>query len=84
MTFSSSVLTWQAALEGLGMAIGQNALLAHEFSAGQLVRPFDRPVYRDKAYYLVRPKLQRESRKVSAFRDWLLATCAGMAPVQGA
>lgn len=84
MTFSSSVLTWQAALEGLGMAIGQNALLAHEFSAGQLVRPFDRPVQRDKAYYLVRPKLQRESRKVSVFRDWLLATSAGMAPVRSA
>lgn len=84
MTFSSSVLTWQAAIEGLGMAIGQNALLAHEFSAGQLVRPYERPIHSNKAYYLVRPKLQRESRKVSVFRDWLLATCAGMAPMQGA
>jgi len=82
MTFSSSVLTWQAAIEGLGMAIGQNALLAHEFSAGQLVRPFDRPIHGNKAYYLVRPKLQRESRKVSMFRDWLLATC--MTPMKGA
>jgi LysR family glycine cleavage system transcriptional activator len=78
MTFSSSILTWQAAIEGLGMAIGQNALLAHEFDAGQLVRPFDRPTRSDKAYYLVRPKLQRESRKVSVFCDWLLTTCADM------
>lgn len=84
MTFSSSVLTWQAAIEGLGMAIGQNALLAHEFNTGQLVRPFDQPIHSNKAYYLVRPKLQRESRKVTVFRDWLLTTCAGMAPMQGA
>lgn len=84
MTFSSSVLTWQAAIEGLGIAIGQNALLEHEFDAGQLVRPFDLPMRSDKAYYLVRPKLQRESRKVSVFRDWLLATCADAAPVKGA
>lgn len=78
MSFSSSVLTWQAAVDGLGIAMGQNALLSHEFNAGTLVRPFDRPVRRDKAHYLVRPKLQRESRKVSAFRDWLLSACAKM------
>lgn len=78
MSFSTSILTWQAAIDGLGMAIGQNALLTHEFEAGQLVRPFAQPVHRDKAYYLVRPKLQRESRKVSVFRDWLLAATAAM------
>lgn len=27
MSFSSSILTWQAALDGLGVAIGQTALL---------------------------------------------------------
>lgn len=81
MSFSTSVLTWQAAVDGLGLAIGQNALLTQEFSRGALVRPFQRPVVRDQAYYLVRPKLQRESRKVGLFRDWLLAACqAGVSP----
>ncbi len=79
MVFSTSVLTWQAAINGLGMAIGQNALLTHEFASGQLVRPFQRPVRGNKAYYLLRPKLQRESRKVALFRDWLLATAASVA-----
>jgi LysR family glycine cleavage system transcriptional activator len=72
MSFSSSVLTWQAAINGLGMAIGQNALLTEEFQTGQLVRPFNKPVRREKAYYLVRPKVHRESRKVGLFRDWLI------------
>ncbi|HEX7891797.1 MAG TPA: transcriptional regulator GcvA [Ramlibacter sp.] len=72
MSFSSSILTWQAALDGLGVAIGQAALLRAELDAGQLVRPFGKPLQREKAHYLVRPQVQRESRKVMAFRDWLL------------
>ncbi|KAF1044213.1 transcriptional regulator GcvA [Xylophilus sp.] len=72
MTFGSTILCWQAAVEGLGMAMGQTALLATEFASGQLVRPFGRPLRRDPAYYLVRPERQRETRKVQVFRDWLL------------
>jgi LysR family transcriptional regulator, glycine cleavage system transcriptional activator len=76
MSFSSSILTWQAALDGLGVAIGQTALLLPELESGQLVRPFNRPLRRSKSHYLVRPQVQRESRKVMAFRDWLLASAA--------
>lgn len=72
MTFGSSVLTWQAALDGLGIAIGQTAMLKAELDAGRLVRPFALPYTRSKGHYLVRPAVQRESRKVAVFRDWLL------------
>lgn len=75
-TFGTSVLTWQAAIDGLGMAIGQNRLLTAEFEKGLLVRPFAKPVQRAQGYYLVWPKRARESHKVSVFRDWLLAACA--------
>ncbi|CAG2137244.1 transcriptional regulator GcvA [Cupriavidus plantarum] len=74
MSFNSSVLTWQAALDGLGIAIGQSAMLQAELDAGRLVRPFARPLRREMAYYLIRPRAQRESRKVGVFRDWLLET----------
>lgn len=73
MTFTSSVLTWQAAHDGLGVAIGQTAMLGAEFRSGELVRPYDRPVRTSRAYYLLRPAVQRESRKVAVFREWLLA-----------
>lgn len=76
MSFNSSVLTWQAALDGLGIAIGQSAMLEAELASGRLVRPFARPLRREMAYYLVRPRTQRESRKVGVFRDWLLDTVA--------
>jgi LysR family glycine cleavage system transcriptional activator len=74
MSFSTSLLTWQAALDGLGMAIGQTAMLLREFEKGTLVRPFKQPIRRSKAHYLVRPASQRYSKKVDAFRDWLLQT----------
>jgi LysR family glycine cleavage system transcriptional activator len=76
MSFSTSVLTWQAALDGLGVAIGQSAMLQAEFEKGTLIRPFNQPLRRPKAHYLVRPSNQRFSRRVEVFRDWLLAEAA--------
>lgn len=76
MSFGSSVMTWQAALDGLGIAIGQTAMLKSELESGRLIRPFNSPFQREKAYYLVRPTVQREARKIVAFRDWLLETVA--------
>ena len=74
MNFGSTFLAWQGAVDGLGLAMGQTALLSQEFEAGTLVRPFRHPLIRAQGYYLVRPRLQRPSRKVMAFRDWLLDT----------
>lgn len=76
MVFSSSVLTWQAALDGLGMAIGQRALLAQELQSGQLVCPFAQPLLRSSGHYLLRPAVQRPSREVTAFRSWILQAAA--------
>lgn len=75
MTFGSTILCWQAAVDGLGLAMGQRELLSAEFASGQLVHPFNRPLLREPAYYLVRPARQRETRKVQMFRDWLLSVC---------
>lgn len=74
MQFSSSILTWQAAVDGLGIAIGQNALLQSELSKGTLVRPFGQTLRRPLSYFLVSPQTQRFCRRVSVFRDWLLET----------
>lgn len=76
MYFSSSVLTWQAAIDGLGVAMGQPALLAQELQTGQLLRPFALPLQRNSGHFLVRPAVQRPSRKVTAFRDWILQAAA--------
>ena len=72
MIFSSSILTWQAAVDGLGIAIGQPYMLEADFQARRLVRPFDSPLRTGKGHYLVTPALQRYSGKIAAFKDWLL------------
>lgn len=76
MSFSTSVLTWQAAMDGLGLAIGQIPLLKTELDTGLLLRPFASPQHGTKGHYLVRPALQRYSRKVSLFRNWILEAIA--------
>jgi len=81
MNFSSSVLTWQAAMDGLGVAIGQTALLAEDLESGHLVAPFHQPVRTGLSFYLLRPKVRRESRKSTLFRDWLLAKAAETRPL---
>jgi len=72
MTFPSSMFAYQAAIDGMGIAIGQTRLLEQEFAAGQLVRPFGRPIQREAAYYMLTAAGQTPMPKVRAFRRWLL------------
>ena len=86
MSFNSSVLTLQAAVDGLGIAIGQTRLLSSDFEAGLLVRPFAqtrwKPLRSERAYYLLRPLHQREIRKTRVFREWLLQTVKELPPLE--
>lgn len=72
MMFSSSILTYQAAIDGLGIAIGQIRLLDQELEQGTLIRPFQQVVRRPFAYYLLMPQRDALPKKVHIFRDWLL------------
>lgn len=76
MSFSSSVLAWQAALDGLGVAVGQTTLLMDDLAQGKLQAPFNLPVRSGMSYYLLRPKMPRENRKLILFRDWILEQCS--------
>jgi LysR family glycine cleavage system transcriptional activator len=71
-SFQNSLLAYQAALEGLGIVMGQLHLLANDLASGQLIRPFRRPVVRTLGYYLMVPEGRARSRKVDAFRSWIL------------
>ena len=86
MSFGSSILALQAAVDGLGIVIGQTRLLASDFETGRLLRPFAgtrwKPLRSDRAYYLLRPLHQRESNKTWTFREWLLQTVKELPPLQ--
>ncbi len=70
--FESSLLAYQAAIEGIGIAMGQVHLLDDAFSAGSLVRPFERPLIRDLGYYVLWPKNRRVGHGTRRFIDWLI------------
>jgi LysR family glycine cleavage system transcriptional activator len=71
MTFTSSVLTYQAAIEGVGIAIGQVRLLAHDFASGALVPIFGPPLDRGLGHYVVWPSDRPVHQKLRAFLNWL-------------
>lgn len=76
MRYETSLLAYQAAIEGHGVAIAQRALVARELGDGSLVEPF--PFVLDRGshtYYFVWP-VYRESDALRQFRTWLLASLA--------
>lgn len=70
MVFSSSLLNYQAAVDGLGVAIGQIHLLQSELNKGLLVRPFNKAVKREFGYYLVKHS-KRTDANFKLFKEWL-------------
>lgn len=63
----------QAAIDGLGIALGSTLFVADHLAAGRLVRPFDTTMQSDYAYYVVCPKQHLKRAEIAEFRNWLLA-----------
>jgi len=74
--FESSLLAYQAAIEGIGVAMGQSHLLEDAFSAGTLLRPFARPVTRQLGYYAVWPAEGRRGHAARRLVEWLVEEAA--------
>jgi LysR family glycine cleavage system transcriptional activator len=72
--FDDSGLLIQAAIEGLGVALGRSVLVKGDLEAGRLVRPFTTSLPGGSAYYLVYAPELENAPKIKAFREWLLAT----------
>jgi LysR family transcriptional regulator, glycine cleavage system transcriptional activator len=72
--FDDSGLLIQAAIEGLGVALGRSVLVKGDLEAGRLLRPFATTLPGGSAYYLVYSPELENAPKIKAFREWLLAT----------
>ena len=62
----------QAAVNGLGVALGSTPFVADHLDAGRLVRPFESTLRSDFAYYVVCPKQHLDRVAVRAFKEWLM------------
>jgi LysR family glycine cleavage system transcriptional activator len=74
LKFENSGLTYQAAIDRLGVVVAQCAFVVDDLATGRLVAPFPLVVPGERAYFLVLPLRRKHHHKVTAFRDWLLGT----------
>ncbi len=73
LRFESLNLSFQAAIEGIGVAMGLEALVRDDLAQGRLVRLFDHSRRSGRPFHLVYPRARANDTKLIAFRDWLLA-----------
>ena len=78
MKYETSLLAYQAALEGHGVAIAQRALVEKELAEGSLLAPLapalDLAHY---TYYFAWPSSASQSGALRAFREWLAGMMSG-------
>jgi LysR family glycine cleavage system transcriptional activator len=83
LTFDLSLMTVQAAIDGLGVAIGRTSYVKDDIDNGRLVVPFDIALPADAGFYLVSPKPAAKTPKLAVFADWLVSAAqrSGARPI---
>jgi LysR family glycine cleavage system transcriptional activator len=76
LSFDQSFMAVQAAIDGLGVALGRSRLVDADIAAGRLVVPFDVVLPADAGYYIVAPEATADTPKFALFRDWLIGSVA--------
>lgn len=71
--YSHSNLVIQAAINGEGVALGRDLLVADALMAGVLVKPFDLALTASYSYYVARTEVGADRPKVRLFYEWLLS-----------
>jgi len=72
--YASSILAYQAALEGHGIMMAQRALFQDDINSESLVKPFDMVLDRGAfTYYFVYPKNRLRSAAFRRLRSWLFS-----------
>jgi len=77
VAFDLIFVTVQAAIDGVGVAMGRTAYVQDDVAKGRLVVPFNIALPTDAGFYLVSPQGRADSPKLSAFRQWLVASAQG-------
>jgi LysR family glycine cleavage system transcriptional activator len=72
LMFDQGFMAVQAAMEGLGVALGRTHLVEADILAGRLFAPFDMVLPQDAGYYVVTPEATADTPKITLFREWLM------------
>lgn len=76
-SYDNSQLLYQAAANGLGVALGVEPLVGELMREGKLVRPFRAGLRLESSYHLVMRPGERNRPAIRAFRGWILAAAKG-------
>ncbi|MBO4226011.1 MULTISPECIES: transcriptional regulator GcvA [Bradyrhizobium] len=79
ITFDLIFMTIQAAIDGIGVAMGRTSYVQDDIAKGRLVVPFKITLPADAGFYLVSPQARADSPKLAAFRQWMVASAQGKA-----
>lgn len=71
LTFDHFYLTLQAAIDGIGIAMGPTALVSDDLAAGRLVEPFAGPRLPSRSYCTYVPDEKSTDAVIVLFRAWL-------------
>jgi LysR family glycine cleavage system transcriptional activator len=71
LVLENSTMTYQGAMDGLGVAVAHIAFVADELRSGRLVSPVTIPLHSDVAYFFSYPKQHASSPKLRAFHQWI-------------
>lgn len=75
--YESSVMSYQAAIEGHGVAIAQRILVSDDLAAGRLVMPYQFVLNEGPfTYYLMYPRNKPQSPEFETFRQWITSLAA--------
>ena len=71
LRFDSASSCMNAAVEGVGVALGRTALIDKDIAEGRLIRLFELSLPSNFGYHVAYPKQSRNKPRVMIFRDWL-------------
>ncbi|MDI1266002.1 MAG: transcriptional regulator GcvA [bacterium] len=78
LRFDTIHMAFQAACQGLGVAIGRKPLVNAELASGSLVEVWE-PVFSNTSYWLVGAESRADDPRTLAFRSWILREVAAAA-----
>jgi LysR family transcriptional regulator, glycine cleavage system transcriptional activator len=71
LSFKDPSLAWQAAINGLGYAIGYRELIEFDLASGNLSKASEIAVRHPSSYYLVYPEARKLDSKIIEFNKWI-------------
>lgn len=72
LRFDTIQMAFEAAVQGLGVAIGRTPLVDADLIAGRLVKCHERSIHGSLGYWMVNAKESSHRPEIMAFRKWIL------------